>query len=152
MIKLTSCFLLLLLVLTSSVAFADPYFCSAPWPPPAGSDRTMGKDSDGHTCIKIAKTVETAPIASPVAAPVKVGEISAKPEISQPAKDLLRSQGTVEGITVTLSTNAKGEPVMSAFCENGETGINRWDVQMYKMGYHQVHTKIGDTVVTSYEK
>ena len=138
--------------LICNTVFAQPaaYWCDAPWPPPAGSDRTMGKDSNGQVCIKIAKEMPF--IAPPVAAKPETAIVPGKPAIAQPAKDLLRSQGNVEGISVTLSTNAKNEPVLTAVCEKGETGINRWDVQMYKMGYHQVHTKIGDTVVTSYEK
>ena len=145
---ITLCFALL-----CNTAFAQPastYWCNAPWPPPAGSDRTMGKDSDGHTCVKIAK--EMPPTAPPVPAKPETAIVPKEGATVQPAKDLLRSRGNVEGISVTLSTNAKGEPVLSAVCEKGETGINHWDVQMYKMGYHQVHTKIGDTVVTSYEK
>lgn len=34
-------------------------WCSAPWPPAAGADRTVGKDNCGNTCIKIAKTSTT---------------------------------------------------------------------------------------------
>ena len=51
----------LYLALLCNTAFAQPastYFCSAPWPPPAGSDRTMGKDSNGQVCIKISRPVE----------------------------------------------------------------------------------------------
>ena len=57
MTKLSLIFAYLLLC---NIAHAQPaaYWCDAPWPPPAGSDRTMGKDSDGNTCIKISRPVE----------------------------------------------------------------------------------------------
>src|SRR3990167_2523356 len=32
-------------------------WCDAPWPPLEGQDRTVGKDSCGSTCIKIATTL-----------------------------------------------------------------------------------------------
>ncbi len=51
--------LVFILLFNVTQAFAQPaaYWCDAPFPPPAGSDRTMGKDSNGQVCIKIAKEV-----------------------------------------------------------------------------------------------
>ena len=43
-------------------------WCDSKWPPEAGSDRTVGKDNCGTTCIKIARPVET-PAPPCVAAP-----------------------------------------------------------------------------------
>lgn len=146
----------LYLALMCNTAFAQPAsvcvfeFCNAVLPKTAG-EKVTGKDNCGNYCSKHGIAV-AAPTAPPVTAKPETAIVPKETPIAPPAKDLLRSPGNVGGITVTLSTNAKNEPVMSAFCEKEETGINRWDVQMYKMGYHQVHKEIGDTVVTSYEK
>ena len=38
-----------------SAAFAQhiPVFCDAPWPPPSGSNNTIGKDNEKLPCVKI---------------------------------------------------------------------------------------------------
>ena len=67
-----SLFIICFLFILSTISYAEPYFCSAPWPPPAGSDSTRGKDSDGSVCIKISKPVE------------KVVEVPALPCVAAP--------------------------------------------------------------------
>lgn len=134
--KLTLCFLSLL-VLTSNVALAQPapaYWCNAPWPPPSGQDRTMGKDSDGHTCIKIAKPIET-PATTP-----------ASPAIAPPAKDL-PSQAA---ISVTLAQDEQGRPILQAICP--ASGFNEWDYKMFQAGFKQKIVKRGEEVFIIYEK
>lgn len=58
--------MVVLLVIVVLFMFAGPAraqcayeWCDAPWPPPAGSDRTVGKDNCKLSCAKIAKTSAT---------------------------------------------------------------------------------------------
>ena len=140
-LNLILCFLLT--HLTCSMAFAQPaYWCDAGWPPPAGSDRTKGKDSDGNVCIKISHP--------PEAVKPKTGEMADKEPIAQPAKDLLGKTGNGEGIAVTLSTNAEGEPVLRASCP--PAGFSEWDYKALMAGYRQKVVKRGEQVFIIYEK
>lgn len=56
-------FLTTILLLIVTQAFAQPVcvyeWCDAPWPPPSGVDRTIGKDNCKLACTKIAKTSAT---------------------------------------------------------------------------------------------
>ena len=109
----------------------------------------MGKDSNGQVCIKIAKEM---PSTVPLLPAVPETAIVPKEEaIVQPAKDLLRSQGTVEGITVTLSTNPQGEPVLTAVCP-GNPGFNEYDLKALELGFKPKVVKRGEEVLIIYEK
>lgn len=140
-----------LLCNTAFAQTAPTYWCNAPWPPPVGSDRTIGKDSDGHTCIKIAKPLETVPTAPPTAAKPETTIVPKEGAIAQPAKDLLRSQGNLEGISVTLSTNDRNEPVLTAICPKTD-GLTKYDYEMYQHGYKQKAREIGGQLWIYYEK
>ena len=148
---MTKLSLILAYLLLCNIAHAQPaaYWCDAPFPPPAGSDRTMGKDSNGQVCIKIAKEMpSTAP---PLPAVPETAIVPKEGAIVQPAKDLLRSQGDVEGISVTLSTNPQGEPVLTAICP-GNPGFNEYDLKALELGFKQKVVTRGKETFVIYEK
>ena len=150
---MTKLSLILAFLLLCNIAHAQPAPCVYEWCdtvlPKAVGEKVVGKDNCGNVCSKHGIAV-AAPTASPVAAKPETAIVPKEEAIVQPAKDLLRSQGNVEGITVTLFTNSKGEPVMSAFCEKG--GLTEWDYRMYQDGYKQKVKKVGNQMHVYYEK
>lgn len=108
----------------SSAPIACIYeWCDAKWPPVAGSDRTVGKTNCGVVCIKIVKEVE---------------------------KIVTVHQKSADEVTITMSTNDKGEPIMKASCPS--SGMTKYDYKLYKSGYVQKSKKKGDFLHIYYEK
>ena len=147
-------FLVFILMLNASQVYAQPaavpvkptvpYWCSAPWPPPAGSDRTMGKDSNGQVCIKIAK--EMPPTAPPVPSNLTAVIVPKEGATVTPAKDLLGQAA----ISVTLAQDEQGRPVLQAICPG--SGFNEWDFKALQAGYHAKVVTRGKETFVIYEK
>lgn len=148
-----SIFIIYFLFILSIPVFAQPAPCIFEWCgailPKTAGEKVTGKDNCGNYCSKhgIAVAVPTAP---PVAAKPETAIVPKEEVIVQPAKDGLGKTGNVEGITVTLSTNARNEPVLTAICP--ASGFNEWDYKMFQAGYKQKVVKRDDEVFIIYEK
>ena len=72
------------------------YWCGAKWPPAVGESRTFGIDVNGDVCVKISTGIET----------VEVEKIV----------EVLVEATSNTGISVTLTKDKNGDPIMTASC------------------------------------
>lgn len=114
MVTLITISLVLLLcpMVQAQVAIDSPeYWCGASWPPVEGGGRTRGIDVNGDVCIKIVKEVE------------KIVEV----------EKLVEKPIPTSNVTVTLSSNDKGEPTIITSCPS--SGFSEWDFKALEAGY-----------------
>lgn len=122
--------LILTILLTTTICFSQtttpPPACIFEWCgallPTTAGEKTTGKDNCGNYCSKHGIGIATPPTAS-----------------------------TSTGTTVTLSTNEKGEPVLTAICPATST-FNEYDFKMHQLGYIRKAKKVAGKMFVYYDK